>query len=183
VVNKATKQVQFTTEKTVIGDPTPDFILSFINHFRLGKAVSLTCQLDWYQGMDIYNQTKQWLYRDANHADFTKSVTINGQTGPYTAYWNSLYNANEPSSPFVENGSFVRLRELSAGVDLAKIFKIKFTKSLVVNVSGHNLLTFTKYSGLDPEAAANLNDPERRGLDNYSFPNFRTYTIGLSVGF
>jgi hypothetical protein len=154
-----------------------------MNRFRIGKAISLSCQVDWYKGLDIYNQTKQWLYRDANHSDFGKSVTINGQTGPYTAYWNSLYNANEPSSPFVEDGSFVRLREVSASVDIAKLCRIKQFKSLILNFSGHNLLTYTRYSGLDPEAAANLNDPERRGLDNYAFPNFRTFTAGLTIGF
>jgi TonB-dependent starch-binding outer membrane protein SusC len=183
VVEKASKQVVYTTEKEVIGDPNPDFNMSFINSFQLLKAFEISCQIDWFHGLDIYNQTKQWLYRDANHVDFTKSVTVNGQTGPYTAYWQSLYNACDASSPFVEDGSFVRLREVTVAVDLAKLFTIKYIKSLALNFTGHNLLTFTDYSGFDPEAAANLNDPTLRGLDNYSYPNFKTYTVGLKIGF
>ena len=158
-------------------------IMSFINNFQFAKFIKFSFQIDWFQGFQIYNQTKQWQYSVGNSVDFAKNVSIQGQTGPYTAYWQSLYNAGDPSSPFVEDGSFVRLREISIAVDLAKIIKMKYIKSLDVILTGHNLLTFTKYSGLDPEAASNLNDPTQRGLDNTSYPNFKTYTTGLKVTF
>jgi len=183
VTNKASKQVVYSSEKTVIGDPNPKFTMSFTNNFQIMKFVRFSFQIDWFKGLQVYNQTKQWLYRDANHSDFSKNVTIDGQTGPYTAYWESLYNANDPSSPFVEDGSFVRVREIALAIDLTKLFSIKHVKLLEINFSGHNLFTITKYSGLDPESAANLNDPTQRGLDNFSYPNFKTYTAGLRVNF
>jgi TonB-dependent starch-binding outer membrane protein SusC len=183
VVQTANQNVQFTNEKVEIGDPTPDFNMSFINNFRVGKYLNLSFQLDWVQGFQIYNQTKQWMYRDLVHSDATVPVTIGGVSKAYTRFYTSQYLTNQPSASFVEDGSFLRLRDVSISFDISKIVKLNPVKNLNLILSGRNLITWTKYSGIDPEAAANLNDPTQRGLDLYSFPNFRTYNIGLNVGF
>ncbi len=183
VTNIATKTVVYSTDQTVIGDPTPKFTMSFINDFRVGKYLRLSFQIDWFAGLQVYNQTRQWLYRDGLSNDWTKSITVGDQTGPYTAWYNSLYNGANPASPFVEDASFVRLRNLTLAIDLAKIFPVKFTKQVELSFTGHNLLTISRYSGLDPEAASYLNDPTQRGLDNMAFPNSRTFTGGLKITF
>ncbi|MBT1698949.1 SusC/RagA family TonB-linked outer membrane protein [Fulvivirgaceae bacterium PWU4] len=183
VVNKSTKAVMFTSDQTQIGDPTPKFNMSFINNFTVKNNLTISFQFDWMYGNDIYNLTRQWLYRDRRSADFDKSVTVGEESGAFVAYYNSLYNTNQVNSYFVEKGSFLRLRDLSVGYNLAPLFNNKILRNAQITFSGRNLFTITDYSGMDPEASANLNDPLRRGADLYSFPNFRSYQVGLNLGF
>lgn len=184
VVNKANKQVLFTSEQFKIGDNTPDFTLSFFNDFVIYKNLSISTHLDWVYGADVYNQTRQWLYRDRLHSDFDREVTINGETGAFVAFWNSLYNTNRANSFFVEDASFLRLRSLSLSYDFGKLLNLPYIKGFVVSVSGNNLFTITNYTGLDPEASGtNLNNPLNRGTDLWAFPNMKTYNVGINVNF
>lgn len=183
VVNKTTRQVVFTNEKAIMGNATPRFNVSFINNFTYDNFLTLGFQLDWVSGFDVYNQTRQWMYRDFIHSDFTNPVTINGQTGAFVNYYSSLYQTNNANSHFVERASFLRLRDISVRAELNKFLKIKGIRTLAVTISGRNLLTITKYSGMDPEAASGLNSAFARGLDQFAFPNFRSYNFGLNIGF
>jgi TonB-linked SusC/RagA family outer membrane protein len=183
VVNKATRAVRFTTELEPIGDPNPKFNMTFLNNFTLFKYLSINTQLDWIYGNDVYNQSRQWLYRDYLSADFDEPVTINGETKAFVNYYNSLYNTNNSSTHFVEDGSYLRLRELTVNYDFTRHLKLKFINNAQISLSGRNLFTITNYTGMDPEAAASLNNPLRRGLDLFSFPNFRTFQAGLTLGF
>jgi hypothetical protein len=183
VVNKTTRAVQFTNELDAIGDPNPDFNMTFLNNFTLFKNLSISTQLDWIYGNDIYNQTRQWMYRDYLSADFDQPVTINGETKPFVNYYNSLYNTNNSNIHFVENGSFLRVRDVTISYNFTRLLNLGFINSAQISLSGRNLATFTNYKGMDPEAAAALNNPLRRGLDLYSFPNFRTFQIALNLGF
>jgi len=184
VVNKTTRQVEFTTEKAQIGDPNPDFNMSFINSLTFFKNLAASFQIDWVHGNQIYNQTRQWLYRDFLSSDFDVPVTINGQTGAWVAYYNSLYKTNSTNAHFVEDGSFIRLRDLTLRYNLTGALKrVKFVSNASISVSGRNLFTITDYSGMDPEASAAFNNPVRRGLDLYAFPNYRTFQVGITLGF
>lgn len=183
VVNKTTKAVKFTTDKHNIGDPNPKFNMSFINDFNIYKNLNVNVQLDWVYGNQIYNQSKQWLYRDYLHADFDKEITVDGTTGAFVNYYNSLYNTNQTNNFFVESGSYLRLRNLSVSYDLASVLKYDKISSLRLSITGRNLFTISNYSGMDPEAGASLNNPLRRGLDLHNFPNMRTIQFGVNVGF
>jgi TonB-dependent starch-binding outer membrane protein SusC len=183
VVNKTTRAVRFTTELFPIGDPNPKFNMTFLNTFTLFKDLSIVTQLDWVYGNKIYNQSRQWLYRDYLSADFDDPVTINGQTAPFVNYYVSLYNTNNSNSHFIEDGSFLRMRELTLTYNFTRLINLKFLNNASFSLSSRNLFTITKYSGMDPEAAAALNNPLRRGLDLFSFPNFRTFQAGLRLGF
>ena len=181
VVNKTSKAVRFTTEQRVIGDPTPDFVMSFINSFRIGKNLTLGFQLDWFKGGDIYNQTKQWLYRDLVHGDIAQPITINGETAAWTNWYQSLYSTNNANRGFVEDGTFTRLRRLNVTYDFG--YLIKGMNRMALTFAGNNLFTFTNYTGLDPEASSLLNNPVQRGLDQFAFPNFKTYEVRLDLSF
>ncbi len=184
VVNNDTKAVVFDGEQQVIGDPTPDFNLSWINNFEISNFMNLSVQVDWVKGGDIYNQTRQWQYRDMIHDDVDNPVTINGETAAWANYYQSLYSTNDPNGAFVEDGSFVRLRDVSLTLKLQKLMKIKYLDKVDLTVSGRNLLTFTDYSGMDPEAASvSALNTYTRGLDQYAFPNFRSFHAGLKIGF
>jgi len=193
VVNKETKRVVLTdpNDQSVVGNAYPDFNMSFLNTVTFKQNLSLTFQFDWIQGSSIYNITKQWMYRDRIQADFDKAVTINGQTGSYVNFWNSLYNSVQRTGFFVENGSFVRLRDVTLSYTIANPFKQKWVKSVMLTASGRNLLTFTNYSGLDPEATTAQDSQGNQtfgtgsniGVDYFGVPNLRSYQFGINFQF
>ena len=170
-------------EVTTIGNGLPDFTMSFINNFTFHKGIKLGFQLDWVKGFDIYNQTRQWTYRDNLGGDVDDPVTIAGETGAFLNYYRALYNTNQANSHFVEDGSFLRLRNLTLGVDLVRYVEIPGIRTANLTFAGFNLFTLTDYSGFDPEAASDVNDPTRIGLDEYAFPNSRLFQVGLNLGF
>jgi TonB-linked SusC/RagA family outer membrane protein len=204
VVLTSDNYVQFTpsTDLSIVGHAYPDFTSSLINRFTFFNKLSLSFQFDWIHGNSIYNVTKQWLYRPVGgtggqggeSSDVDKQLTIGGQTGSFVNYYNSLYNVGLPVSPFVENGSYIRLKDLSIGYDLTRyVTGTKAIKRLTVTASGRNLLTFTKYSGLDPENTGAYDEEGDdlsksrtgafSGVDFYGTPNLRSYMFSLNVGF
>ncbi|MEO6069629.1 MAG: SusC/RagA family TonB-linked outer membrane protein [Chitinophagaceae bacterium] len=195
VVDTASKVIQFTNETYPLGTGTPKFNMAFINSLTFKDFVTLGFQFDWIYGTKLYNQTKEWMYRDGIHGDYDEEVTINGVTAAFSPYHRSAYSAifgqpngsgrNGTKDYFLEDASFVRLRNLSLGVDLAKIANIKFTKRLQLVFSGRNLLTFTKYTGFDPEISSGGSTYSSfdRGIDHNSMPNVKSYQVGLNVGF
>lgn len=193
VVNKTTKGVQFTNEAYSFGDPNPKFNMSFINSMSY-KGLSFNFQFDWVHGSHLYNQTKEWMYRDGISSDYDKPVTINGVTAAYTAYYRSIYAdyfgarngpaRNGTKDYFYEDASFVRLRNVSLAYDFANIIHNKIFRRVQLIFTGRNILTFTKYTGFDPEISTGTsNSAFDRGVDNSSSPNLKSYQIGLNLGF
>ncbi len=187
VVDKATKQPIFTPEKTSFGDPNPKFNMSFINYFSFKEFITFSMQWDWVEGSHLYNQTKEWMYRDGIHSDYEKPITINGETGAWTAFYRGVYQAqgnNGTKDYFYEDASFMRLRNLSLGVDFARFLHIKGIRKLQLVLTGRNLVTFTGYTGMDPEVSSGTaNSPWDRGTDHNTLPNYRSYQVGLNLGF
>jgi hypothetical protein len=84
----------------------------------------------------------------------------------------------EPSTYFVEDGSFLRMRTLRVGYDLNRLLKNKFN-SLEVYFQGTNLFTLTKYSGLDPEISTmGIN----MGIDSGAWPTPKQFIFGIRFG-
>ena len=187
VVNKATKQAVALPNQYALGDPNPKFNMSFVNNFTIKGNLSFNMQWDWVNGNHLYNQTKQWMYRDGIHKDYANPVTINGETQAYTAYYRSMYaggQANGTKNYFMEDASFVRLRNLSIGYDFAKMINVKGISRLQLVASGRNLLTYTNYTGMDPEVSSGTaNSAFDRGVDHNTIPNTKQYTVGINVGF
>lgn len=187
VVETATKQPYFTSDRYSFGDPNPKFNMSFINDFSFKGYLTLGFQIDWVEGSHIYNQTKQWMYRDGIHSDYENPITIGGQTGAWTAFYRGVYaqrQANGTKDYFYEDASFVRLRNVSIGIDLAKALNIKTFRKLQLVLSGRNLLTLTKYTGFDPEVSSGTNNSAwDRGTDHNTMPNLRSYQVALNFGF
>ncbi|HMH20654.1 MAG TPA: SusC/RagA family TonB-linked outer membrane protein [Puia sp.] len=187
---------------SVMGHAYPDFTSSLINNITLWKKLSISFQFDWIHGNSVYNVTKQWLYKPvggsggagASSSDFDKKVTIAGKTGAFVNYYQSLYNLGLPTSPFTENGSYIRLRDVSVTYDLSRLVAATHAiRSLSVTASGRNLLTWTKYTGLDPENTGAYdvqgNDLSTSrtgafsGVDYFGTPNLKSYQFTLNVGF
>lgn len=187
VVNKTTKAPYFTPNQYSFGDPNPKFNMSFINDFSWKGIVSLNVQVDWINGSHLYNQTKEWMYRDGIHSDYQIPFTIGGQTGAWSAFYRGVYaerSRNGTKNYFYEDASFVRLRNVAFIVDLTKAFSIKGFRKLQLSLAGRNLLTFTKYTGMDPEiSSGSVNSAWDRGTDHNTMPNLRSYQVGLNIGF
>ena len=83
-----------------------------------------------------------------------------------------------------EDASFVRLRNVSLGVDFSRWAKQEWLKKCQLVLSGRNLLTFTKYGGMDPEISSGAsNSAFDRGIDHSTIPNMKAYQVTLNLGF
>jgi hypothetical protein len=194
VVDTGTMAIQFTAEKYPLGNTDPKFNAAFINEFGYKDFLSFSFQLDWIYGSHIYDESKEWMYRDGIDGDFAKTVNIAGKQGAFTAYRASAYYAlfgsthgsgNEaPKDYFLYSSSFLRLRNVAAAIDFARLYKIKYFKRLQLVLSGRNLWTKTKYPGMDPEISSlTPNSSYTRGVDNSSIPNLKSYQASLNIGF
>jgi hypothetical protein len=100
---------------------------------------------------------------------------------------NANINYNRFSSIFIQDGSYVRVGNITIGYDFAKIIKAKNISQLRLFVAGNNLYTFTKYDGMDADVGYGLDngsqDKFSSGIDLGFYPNPRTLLMGLSVKF
>lgn len=193
VVNKNTNTVVITANNDLsnAGSAYPKFTSSLINNFTLFGNLYINIQFDWHYGNKIYNLTRQWLYRDRLSKDFDDPVNIDGKVGAFVAFYNSLYNTTYPLSWFVEDGSFIRLRNLSITYSLGKLVKKPWLNQLDLTIAGRNLLTFTKYKGLDPENTSNVDSQGNTitnmgafvGVDDFGIPNYRSWEFQINLTF
>jgi hypothetical protein len=167
-----------------IGDTNPDFNFSISNTFSW-KSLSVYALLDAQVGGQLYNLTKQWTFRELRHGDFDQRGVAASKQKAVT-YYQALYDANNANEYFVEDGGYVKLREVAVNYTLNRkqlgflgesIDRVRF------GIVGRNLLTFTKYSGYDPEVSGLSGDASNYRIDTYNYPNFRTFTGVIEITF
>lgn len=167
------------SDKVLIGDGNPDFHLGFSSKITY-KGLSLYLLLDWKHGGDVYNYTKQGLYFENRAVEIDQFNKPNAQK-KYTGYYNNFYHKGDINNKFIEDGSYIKLRDISLFYNL-KLSKIKFAKSIKIGVIAHNAYTFTKYSGYDPEVAYS-GDLTTFAFDWNGYPNYRTISASLQIKF
>lgn len=173
-----------------IGNSAPDLILGLTNTLRY-KNLSLFVLLDAQIGGDIYNSSKQNLYFQERHGDLDQFGKPEGQrkSVPYYSGATSLYNGAAPAKHFVEKATYMKLREiaLTYRIDESMMNTIGIGKvfhDAKFSLIGRNLLTFTDYSGFDPEVASlSADDPTTFRSDSYVYPMFRTFTAAIELRF
>jgi TonB-linked SusC/RagA family outer membrane protein len=184
------------TQQSVVGDPNPDWTGSLRSTFTFFGNLRLSGLLDIKQGGDVWNGTKGALFYFGTHAETVPMHGAGTDTtfagfGPgagtqVTLNWDT-WNVGGvgsgftgPSTQFIEDGSFVKLRDVS----LAYTWQAPWLNSigfnaLDVTVSGRNLVTWTDYTGLDPES--NLTGQTTgRGLEYFNHPQTRTFVFTLT---
>ncbi|TKG94538.1 SusC/RagA family TonB-linked outer membrane protein [Puteibacter caeruleilacunae] len=134
-----------------IANVNPDFNMSFHSTINW-KDLSLYFLWDMTQGSDLYNYTKQRRYFLGTHADIDQMGKPADEKKP-SNYYQNFYNQNVLADYFVEDASFIKLRELSVYYTFKKIKGLEWIKELKIGAMGRNLLVFTDYSGYDPEVA------------------------------
>lgn len=166
-----------------IGDANPDFNMSFTNDLRFGNF-SLYGLLDWQQGGDVINLTKFLYDLGSNTEDYADPLTVNGQETTVGARRLAIWPRQ--TGTYVEDGSFVKLRELTVSYNVPSRMVSRMgrgVRSAQLSLSGRNLLTFTDYTGLDPEVSNFGNQPIARNIDVAPFPPSRSFWLSLSLGF
>jgi TonB-linked SusC/RagA family outer membrane protein len=167
-----------------IGNTLPDFTLSLSNTFRY-KNLQVHALLDWDVGADIYNGTAQWAYRELKHGIVDQVGKPEGQMKPL-GYYPALYNVNEISSHFVEDGTYLKLRELSLRytMDEDQLGGALGLTRASLSLIGRNVLTFTDFTGYDPEVGSGTGGADAIGrIDNYQYPNYRTFSASVELVF
>ena len=181
------KQPYVTSSQFSFGDPNPKFNMSFINDVTFDGWINFSMQWDWVYKSHLYNQTKEWMYRDGIHGDYDKVIDIGGQSGAWTAFYRGVYaqvSRNGTKNYFYENSGFARLRNLAVGFDLAKFIKINGIRKVQLLFTGRNIFTITNYTGMDPEVSSgSYNSAWDRGVDHNSIPNIKSYQVSLNLGF
>jgi TonB-linked SusC/RagA family outer membrane protein len=188
-----------TTNIVKIGDANPDFNLSFNPVLTLGR-LSVTGLLDWSRGGNLYNGTRQWAFQATRdrvqdqagkpaNAAACGTTQANPTVGscPRKAlgyYAVGFYNGLDPDDYFVEDGSYVKLKELAASYTFAPTqLKHLGMQELKIGFIGRNLFTKTNYSGLDPEVSGLFGDPFQVKMDWFQYPQFRTYSAVVEFSF
>lgn len=174
-------------DRVIIGNPFPDFIFGLNNTVTFGNF-DFNLFIQGIQGVDVYNRLALLsLGRTGNSPYATGKEVLNSWTpeqrnNPLPSQ--NATNTKQVSSEFIEDASFIRLKNISLGYTLPSTLSKKVNLSKVrFNVSAQNLLTFTSYSGFDPEVSANNSDDKLSGIDNGITPNPRVFSFGLNATF
>lgn len=172
-------------DRAVIGNTNPDFTFGFTSNFEWHN-ITLSFFFQGSYGNDIFN---------GNLMDIQMANIGNIPADAYRSRWTpeNTKNAKWPkaiagydrtmliSNRYVEDGSYLKLKNLNIGYKWKSPFK--GVDMINVYASGNNLFTITKYSWFDPDVNAFGSDASKRGVDIYSYPSSRTFSLGLKVDF
>jgi TonB-linked SusC/RagA family outer membrane protein len=167
-------------DQTKIGDPFPDFTLGW----NLGMEYK-NFDFNMFTYASVGNDIYRAYERNANFSNkfrdvlgrWTGAGTTNDARTPRYSFTDANSNIRV-SDRYVEDGSFVKIKNLQLGYTLPASVGKKAFKSLRLYVQVRNAFTFTKYTGFDPEIAGGILDT---GVDRGAYPQARTYSFGLDI--
>lgn len=186
---------------TVIGNSSPNFVFG-LNNSMSYKNFTLSFLIQGCQGNDIFNATRIQIENPSKGAStaLNNRWTIDNQNTDVPAFTDQITRRDallgvsskltlgkSPNrlSRYVEDGSYVRLKNITLGYNLPKslVSKIGLT-NFRAYVTAVNLLTLTKYTGYDPEVSSfNIGTDAGRGIDMSNYPTVKTITIGINLTF
>lgn len=200
-------------DKTNIGSPMPDFTFGWTNTFRY-KNFDLSVFINGsygnkvfnYLGMKLTHMNSAWINQlntiadraqlipvDANkvyanggkwYDDVTNVTVANSATSIPRASIQDPNDNDRVSDRYVEDGSYIRLKNITFGYTFPKnMIKKVGLENLRVYANIQNLLTLTKYDGYDPEIGVSTASANVYGLDNGRYPSPTVYSFGLNVSF
>jgi TonB-linked SusC/RagA family outer membrane protein len=176
------------SDRTIIGNPNPKAFAGVTNNFSY-KGLDLSVFFQGSFGNDIYNQTRTVIEGQTDPINQSAAVLnhwtpTNTDTNIPRPVRSDPNSNNRLSTRFIEDGSYVRLKNITLGYTVpVSISKHAAIKSLRVYATTQNLVTWTKYSGYDPEVSADPLSTTSIGRDFGVYPQSRTYTVGLNATF
>jgi len=172
------------SDRVIVGNPHPDFIWSWNNSFTYG-GFDLNIFIQGSQGGDMINYTRMELGTLNGRNNVTvdaldRWTPTNTDTDIPMA---DISNSPVFSNRWVEDGSYIRLKNISLGYNINEslLSKTKI-RSARIYVSAQNILTLTKYKGVDPEISYGSGSTSM-GLDYAGYPSVKSVTVGINVGF
>ena len=175
--------------------PTPKFSGGLLNNLSY-KGFTFGMNILFVYGNKIYNGARASMDNDGRQAQYNQMSLDNGlgwsrwekpgdiATHPLPVYGGNK-NSTNPSSRFLENGSYLRIRNINIGYNIPeKVLSKLYIKNARVFLSGDNLLTFSKFSGPDPETDLTASGISNvAGSINYIYPSNRTFSLGVELNF
>ncbi|MFH0759733.1 MAG: TonB-dependent receptor [Bacteroidota bacterium] len=177
-------------DRSVIGNANPDFIWGINNHFEF-HGLYLDMFWQGVVGNDLFN------FKAIAHDQSltTRALDRYSPTNPTGTRPGVDWFANEYGSyvntEFIEDATYLKLRNLTLGYNF-DLRKVSWIKNLNIYVQGQNFVTITNYTGYDPDVSYNYgeglwNDGSQnsvnRGVDDFGYPSYKTYTAGIKVTF
>jgi TonB-linked SusC/RagA family outer membrane protein len=180
-------------DRVYVGSPIPKFTYGLIADLNY-KNFDFTMFFQGVYGNKIYMQIGKDIEGFYRNLNITKRYANEHWRPDYPsnimprASWYASTNNIQPSTRFLFDGSYLRLKNAQLGYTLPKSFSQRINiQRLRIYISGHNLLTFSNYIGMDPELTTSANDASERdlasGIDWGTYPSSITYTIGLNLTF
>jgi len=196
VVNENGIPIVALNEK-ILGNIQPDFLMGFGNEFHFNDLV-ISFLIDWKQGGDIWNGTRGTMnvYGTSRETEdrgksmiYPNSVTAEGKPNTTSMVKDQNWYQGEGGgfsgavSQFIEDGSWVRLREVSIAYSIKKIGFGKHLDRIDLTLTGRNLLLYTPYKGIDPETNLTGAGSNALGMDYYNMPNTRSVMFAINLNF
>ncbi|WP_299755916.1 TonB-dependent receptor [uncultured Pontibacter sp.] len=185
-------------DRQFLGNPLADFYGGITNNLSY-KNFDLNVFFQYSYGNDVYNMNAEGtggatsLGANASAAGAPTNVFRDAYEGRWTpenpnadypriVAGSAGITNNQRSSRYLEDGSYLRLKNITLGYNLPTnlVSKVKLSSARIY-VTGQNILTFTDYSGFDPEASTSF-DVSNAGVDQGAIPQFKTYTVGVNIG-
>lgn len=174
-------------DRTVIGNPNPDFLYGMTNTFGY-RNFDLSFFLQGSQGNDIFNATRIETEGMIDAKNQSRKVLNRWKTpGQVTDIPRAMADNTDNSiisTRFVEDGSYLRVKAITLGYEVPRDILSRFNLQRVrLHVTGENLFTFTGYSGYDPEVNAFGTSNVALGIDYGTYPHTRNVIFGVNVSF
>ncbi|MDX9880475.1 MAG: TonB-dependent receptor [Prolixibacteraceae bacterium] len=183
-------QIIDLNDRTIIGDPNPDFVWGFNNSFMY-KGLDLVFNIRGVHGNEIFWTSQYILSRTINYNNGLKEkLNFWHGEGTSNTFQSLETEPGASSTRYIENGSYIRLNNISLGYTIPKkLLQRMSIDSGRIYISAQNLVTITKYPGYDPEVNSRGGNEDlsaeniRMGYDHGSYPGTKGFTLGLSFKF
>ncbi|MCF0052115.1 TonB-dependent receptor [Dyadobacter sp. LJ53] len=172
-------------DRVIVGNAQPKFLFGLTNNFTY-KGFGLNVLLQGQSGNKVYNANQANLELGTGYINGSTTMLDRWTpTNPSNVIHRAIENpAVTVSDRFIENGSYLRLKNLSLGYSLPAALTGKIGISqLRIYVTAQNLVTWTKYTGYDPEVSRNEQATLTQGVDNGVYPASKTFLGGLTLTF
>lgn len=175
-------------DRQIIGNPNPDYIYGLTNSFSF-KRFTLSIFVQGSVGNDLINLNRFRLDALTGATTNVSQEAFDGRwTGPGTSNYypraksGGGYFSSRFSDFIIEDGTYFRVKNVNIGYNVP-VKRLKWVKDIKIFLTATNLFTITDYSGYDPEVNADYGTGLTQGVDNGSYPQYRTFTAGINLKF
>lgn len=181
-------------DSQIVGKASPLFSGGLVNTFTFGN-LSLAVNLNYVVGNKIFNYTRVTMDTDGHYTDYNQMSIDNGlgwsrwkEPGDIATHPRPVsggnHNADGISSRYLEDGSFLRVKNVTLSYNLPKTLSRKLhLQDAKVFISGDNLYTLSRFSGMDPEVRLQSTMYELAGMYSMNYPVGRAVSAGVNFKF